>query len=144
MTRVMAQGTFDILHPGHLHYLRESKKLGDELFVVIGRDSRMSKKKNLVMHENARRQVVEGLKVVDEAVLGSEESIFETVNRIDPDVITLGHDQTFDIHELETTLAVHGHPDIRVVRIGPFEPETDDLIVSSSQIKEKLREVRSS
>lgn len=139
----MAQGTFDILHPGHLHYLRESKKLGDELFVVIGRDSRMNEEKDLFMNEDARRQVVNALEVVDEAILGSEGSIFETVNRIDPDVITLGHDQTFDVDELETTLAGHGHPDVRVVRIGAFEPEAGDLIVSSSKIKEKLWRTRS-
>lgn len=143
MTRIMAQGTFDILHPGHLYYLRESKKLGDELYVVIGRDSRMSKQKDLLMHEEARRQVVDALKVVDEAVLGSEGSIFETVNQIGPDVITLGHDQTFDVDELETTLAEHGHPSIRVVRIGAFEPDADGLIVSSSKIKGKLRQSRS-
>ena len=138
MTRVMAQGTFDILHPGHLHYLRESKKLGEELYVVIGRDSRMTEQKNLIMHEEARRQVVAALKVVDKAVLGSEGSIFETINRIAPDIITLGHDQPFDVDELEMTLVEHGHPGIRVVRIDAFEPVTDDLIVSSSKIKEKL------
>lgn len=143
MTRVMAQGTFDIIHPGHLHYLQESKKFGEELYVVIGRDSRMNEQKNLLMHEEARRQIVDALKVVDEAVLGSEGSIFETVDRISPDVITLGHDQPFDVEELETTLAEHGHPGIRVVRIDSFEPEADDLIVSSSKIKEKLRRTQS-
>nr|WP_250160952.1 FAD synthase [Natrinema salinisoli] len=139
----MAQGTFDILHPGHLHYLQESRKLGEELYVVISRDSRVSEKKNLFMDEEARRQIVDALKVVDEAVLGSEGSIFETVNQIDPDVITLGHDQTFDVDELETTLAEHGHPDIRVVRISAFEPEEDNQIVSSSEIKERLRRTQS-
>ena len=114
MIRVMAQGTFDILHPGHLHYLRESRKLGDELYVVIGRDSRMSERKDLFMHEEARRQVVDALAVVDEAILGSEGSIFETVARVDPDIITLGHDQEFDPAELEATLAEHGHAEIRV------------------------------
>ena len=139
----MAQGTFDILHPGHLHYLRESRELGDELYVVIGRDSRMSERKDLFMHEEARRQVVDALEVVDEAILGSEGSIFDTVARVDPDIITLGHDQEFDVDELEATLTEHGHSDVRVVRIGAFEPTSDDLIVSSSAIKEKLERVRS-
>jgi FAD synthetase len=143
MVRVMAQGTFDILHPGHLHYLRESRALGDELYVVIGRDSRMSERKDLFMHEDARRQVVDALAVVDEAILGSEGPIFDTVARVNPDIITLGHDQTFDIADLEATLAEHGHADVRVVRIGAFEPESDDMIVSSSAIKEKLERVRS-
>lgn len=142
MTRVMAQGTFDILHPGHLYYLRESKKLGDELYVVIGRDSRMSERKELFMHEEARRQVVNALEVVDKAVLGSEGSIFDTVDRIDPDIITLGHDQEFDIDRLETDLAEHGHPAIDIVRIEELNSESSDMIVSSSTIKENLKQAR--
>jgi FAD synthetase len=143
MTRVMAQGTFDILHPGHLHYLRESRDLGEELYVVIGRDSRMSERKDLFMHEDARRQVVDALAVVDEAILGSEGSIFDTVARVDPDIITLGHDQAFDSDDLEAMLAEHGYSAVRVVRIGAFEPASDEMIVSSSAIKEELDRVRS-
>lgn len=143
MTRVMAQGTFDILHPGHLHYLRESRDLGDELYVVIGRDSRMSERKDLFMHEDARRQVVDALAVVDEAILGSEGSIFDTVAQVNPDIITLGHDQAYDIDDLEAMLTERGYSDVRVVRIGAFEPASDEMIVSSSAIKEKLERVRS-
>ena len=44
MIRVMATGVFDIIHLGHIHYLTESKKLGDELVVVVARDSTAIKK----------------------------------------------------------------------------------------------------
>ena len=74
MTRVMAQGTFDILHPGHTHYLKESLALGDELYVVIARDSRMKDTKDLYMNEVDRREVVDALEFVDQAVLGSGKS----------------------------------------------------------------------
>lgn len=141
MTRVMAQGTFDILHPGHLHYLRESRKLGDELYVVIGRDPRVSEHKDLFMHEEDRRRVVEGLAVVDEAILGSESSIFDTVAQVAPDIITLGYDQDFEVSDLETSLTEHGHPDTDVVRIGVFKPEGREMIVSSSLIKKRLDQV---
>lgn len=142
MTKVMAQGTFDILHPGHLHYLRESKKLGDELHVVIGRDSRVNERKELFMQEDARRQVVESLKVVDQAMLGSEASIYDTVKRIDPDVITLGHDQQFNVAELESTLADHGFHDTNAVQIREYRPKSPEIIVSSSEIKEKLEKIK--
>ncbi|EQD52190.1 glycerol-3-phosphate cytidyltransferase, partial [mine drainage metagenome] len=36
--RVMATGVFDLLHPGHLYFLTEARKLGDELVVVVARD----------------------------------------------------------------------------------------------------------
>ncbi len=59
MKTVMAQGTFDILHPGHLHYFRESAALGDKLTVVIARDSRVSEKKDTYFDEDERREMAE-------------------------------------------------------------------------------------
>ncbi len=87
----MAQGVFDILHPGHLYYFEESSKLGDELVVVLARDSRIDKK--TYFDEKERLQMIQGLRVVDEALLGSEGDIYSTVQEINPDVITLGYDQ---------------------------------------------------
>lgn len=136
MRRVMAQGTFDILHPGHVHYLCESAALGDELYVVIGRDSRVGDRKDLFMDEESRRRVVEALKPVDEAILGSEGSIFDSVERIRPDVITIGHDQDYDTDALEADLAEAGFPDVEVVRIGPTDAE---VVGSSSAVKAKLK-----
>lgn len=137
MRRVMAQGTFDVIHPGHLHYLRESAALGDELVVIIARDDRVRERKDLLMDEESRRVVVEGLEMVDQAVLGSEGSIFDSVERFEPDVITLGHDQQFDIDELEADLTEAGFPDIEVVRIGPYSGAGVD---SSSDVKATLKD----
>lgn len=127
----MAQGTFDLLHPGHLHYLEESAALGDEMCVVIARDSRMREKKSLVMDEESRRNVVDALNVVDEAVLGSEEDIFDSVKRLQPDIITIGYDQPYDPDKLESTLSEHGFDGIQVVRIGKYEGD----VMSSSQLR---------
>ncbi len=138
MTRVMAQGTFDLLHPGHLHYLRESRNLGAELHVVISRDSRVGREKDIVMPEEARRTVVEALEMVDEAVLGSEESIFDSVDRIQPDVITLGYDQDFEPDALEEKLAASGFDGIQVVRIGAYDGD----IASSTALRDRLRQDR--
>ncbi len=134
MTRVMAQGTFDLLHPGHVYYLRESAEQGDELYVVIARDIRMREKKELVMDEQSRRAVVDALEMVDTAVLGSEESIFDSVDRVRPDVITVGYDQPYNPEELEETLEAHGFDGIEVMRIGKYEGP----IEASSQLKEQL------
>ena len=38
MVRVVATGTFDIIHPGHIRFLEEAKKLGDELIVIVARE----------------------------------------------------------------------------------------------------------
>lgn len=134
MKTVMAQGTFDILHPGHIHYLEKSAELGDELVVVISRDSRVKERKNLAFSEEERRKIVGSLEAVNEAVLGVEGDIYETVEKVDPDVITLGHDQHHSAEEVEEMAEKALEREVEVVRI---ESGTEH---SSSDIKASQRE----
>lgn len=129
MNTVMAQGVFDILHPGHLHYFQESRKKGDKLVVVIARDSRVKEKKDLYFNEEERMKMVEALKPVDKAILGSEGDIYTTVKEIDPDIITLGYDQKHDKEEVkEMAEKATGH-EVEVKKISALED------YSSSKIK---------
>jgi FAD synthetase len=124
MTRVMATGVFDILHTGHLHYLLEAKKLGDELYVVVATDATVRKRKHEpITPERMRVELVNALKPVDHALLGKEGDIYEIVSLVSPDIIALGHDQQFDENELEQRLRQRGII-AKVVRLGKFE---DDL-----------------
>jgi FAD synthetase len=128
MVTVMAQGCFDIIHPGHLHYLESSAELGDELVVVVARDSRVQK--DLAFDEEERRQILEALEVVDRAILGSEGDIYSTVKEVDPDVITLGYDQHHDPEEVKKMAEEATGHEVRVERIS----EGGDY--SSSRLKE--------
>ena len=141
MRKVLATGTFDILHPGHVHYLRESAAEGDELIVIVARESMVDHKNPPVLPEDQRREMVEALDVVDEAVLGSEDSIFEPLRDIRPDVITLGHDQHYDEDDLRDELRSRGF-DADVVRVSGRE-ESGDEILSTSRIVERVVERRS-
>jgi FAD synthetase len=117
VVRVLATGTFEILHPGHLLYLEEAKKLGDELYVIVGRDITVRKRKRTpIIPEEQRLQMVSALKVVDKAMLGSEKDIYEPLYTIKPDIIALGYDQGFDEEELERGLRERGF-NIKVIRI---------------------------
>lgn len=116
MKTVMAQGVFDLLHPGHLHYLNSSKEYGDKLVVVIARDSRIEK--DLHFTENERKEMIDALEIVDKALLGSEESIYDTVKKVRPDVITLGYDQPFDEKDVESMAEEAIEEEVDVVRIG--------------------------
>ena len=110
MKKAMAQGTFDILHPGHIHYLEEAAEHGDRLVVVVARDSRVQDKKDLQFNEQERQEMLSALEVVDNAVLGSEGNIYSTVTEIDPDTIILGHDQHHDEKEVkEMAESATGH-----------------------------------
>lgn len=116
MEKVMAQGTFDVLHPGHLHYLRESADLGDELVVVVARKTHTDK--DLVFSPGERKEMLEALEIVDRAVKGSEDDIYSTVEEIDPDVITLGYDQDHEPEEVrEMAEKATGH-EVEVERVS--------------------------
>ncbi|MBP2029776.1 FAD synthetase [Methanohalophilus levihalophilus] len=108
MTRVLATGTFDLLHPGHLFFLEEAKKLGDELYVIVARDSKIEHKPKPIIPEEQRVRMITALKVVDYAILGSEGDMFEPLEEIQPDIIALGHDQVFDSDKLKEELAKRG------------------------------------
>lgn len=109
MVRVMATGVFDLLHPGHLYYLEKAKELGDELIVVIARDSTVRNQKHEpITPENMRRALVESLKPVDKAVLGKEGDIYEIVKEIKPDIIALGYDQPYDAEKIKADLKKRG------------------------------------
>lgn len=99
---VMTGGVFDIIHPGHIYTLRKAKELGDVLVVVVARDKTVKKLrgKEPVNNECLRRELVGSLKFVDVAILGSEKDIFETVEKIRPDIIVLGYDQAHDENHL--------------------------------------------
>ncbi len=138
MTRIMATGVFDILHLGHLHYLLESKKLGDELLVVVARDSTALKSgKAPIFDERARAELVSQLKPVDRVILGHEGDIFLTVKENEPDIITLGYDQKFDENFIEQKCREMGL-DTKVVRISKFN---GSKYISSSSVRAKLMEI---
>ena len=116
MTRVLATGTFDLLHPGHLLYLESSKKLGDELVVIVARDVNVKHKPKPIVPEDQRLKMVQALKVIDLAILGEEKDIFRPIEQLRPDIITLGFDQHFNPTILDEEMARRNlHP--RVVRI---------------------------
>jgi len=120
MVRVMASGVFDILHTGHIHYLSEARRLGDELHVVVATDSTVRRKKHEpITSEGMRLELVRNLKPVDFAYLGREGDIFAIVREIEPDIIALGYDQHFEEESLRKELKERGL-EAKVVRISEF------------------------
>ena len=103
--RIVATGVFEILHPGHISFLREASKLGDELTVIIGRDKRLEKsKRKPLIPEDQRLKVVGSIKGVDRVILGDEDDMFKPIMQIKPGIIALGKNQHFDEDELKREL----------------------------------------
>ena len=121
---VMAGGVFDIIHPGHVFTLSSSRKMGDALVVSVARDKTVIsiKEHDPLNSEDQRINLVNSLKSVDIAILGSEKNIFDTVERVRPDIIALGHDQKHDDKLVEDGASKRG-VSLKVVRIRSPIPD---------------------
>ena len=127
MKRVMAVGVFDLLHAGHLHYLEQAKSLGEHLTVVVAHDDTVRVRKHEpVTGQDLRRRMVEGLKPVDEAIIGNSPDvpIFDILPHVQPDIIALGYDQEHAEDRIRTKLDQLGFGHIQVTRV---EGLSDDL-----------------
>jgi len=140
-SRAVAQGTFDLLHPGHVHYLREAAEMGDELHVIVARSSNVSHKAEPVLPARQRRDVVAAIDAVDEAHLGHEADIFVPIERIGPDIIVLGYDQHHEEDAVQAALDDRGI-DCKVTRAGPRESKDDEELLSTGLIVERILERR--
>ena len=139
---VLASGTFDLLHLGHVRFLEEAKKSAGkkaELIVIVARDNTVKarKGKKPIMPEDQRRALVESLKVVDVAILGWQNfNIEKVIERIKPDVVAVGHDQNGIEKEVLKAMEEKKIP-IEVAKIGRFGKRELD---SSSKIVRKIIE----
>jgi FAD synthetase len=141
MVTALAQGTFDILHPGHVHYLEEAARMGEELYVILARSANVSHKEAPILDGRQRRDLVAALDVVDHARLGHESDIFVPICEIDPDVIVLGHDQHHDEAAIERALCERGI-DCAVRRVSPRDSTYDGELLSTGRIVERICERR--
>jgi FAD synthetase len=141
MTRVIAQGTFDLLHPGHVHYLTDAATYGDELHAIVARRANVTHKPEPILCARQRRDMVAALAAVDEAHLGDPEDVFVPIERLDPDVIVLGYDQHHDEAGIAEALAARGI-DCRVERASGREPQHEDELLSSGDIVDRVLERR--
>ena len=130
---VLAGGVFDIIHPGHIHTLTAAKALGDVLVVAIATDKTAQKMKKMrpLHNQKLRCELVSSLSMVDEAIVGHEEDIFETVKEVKPDIIALGYDQ---IHQEKfiSDGCKRINLDVEIVRLESPIPK-----LSSSEIEKR-------
>ncbi len=127
MTRVMAVGVFDLLHAGHLHYLEQAKSLGEHLTVVVAHDDTVRLRKHEpVTGQELRCRMVQGLKPVDNAIIGNSPDvpIFDILPIVNPDIIALGYDQEHAEEKIRESLNDIGLGNITVTRV---EGLSDDL-----------------
>jgi D-beta-D-heptose 7-phosphate kinase/D-beta-D-heptose 1-phosphate adenosyltransferase len=92
---VFTNGVFDLLHPGHLRYLRHSRGLGDALIVGVNTDRSVRAIKGEarpVTPQHERAEILAALKCVDCVVLFNEQTPYELIRQLQPDVLVKGAD----------------------------------------------------
>lgn len=137
--RVLVGGVFDVLHIGHIHFLKQAKELGDELIVIVAHDEtvKMNKRRNPINPAEDRAELLKAIRYVDEVYIGSPGRIdFELVKRINPDVIAIGPDQNFNCERLKEELRKHGIT-AEVIRV-PYLYKSDRA--KTSKIIERIIE----
>jgi FAD synthetase len=136
MKTVMAAGTFDIFHAGHEYFLREAKKLGEKLIVVVARDSNVLKAKGKLPGNNEEKRLNNVVRsgIADSVVLGNEGSIFTILSEIRPDVICLGYDQKVKEEDLRYKLDKIELKS-QIIRLNSFRPE----IYKSSLLRNNVK-----
>ena len=134
---VMAFGTFDYLHAGHENYLKQAKKLGDELIVIIARDQtvRSVKSRPPVNNENQRLKNLKLTGWADKVILGNLENKHQVILKYQPDVIALGYDQYAFTQTLQRTI-IENNLSTEIIRLMPYFPQ----VYKSSLLREKLGE----
>ena len=128
---VLANGVFDLLHVGHVRYLRAAKALGDVLLVALNSDASVRRLKGPgrpIMTDDERAELVAALDPVDAVVVFDDDTVDALIARLRPDVHAKGTDYTEDsVPERDSLRAAGG----RVAIAGdPKDHSTRDLIAT--------------
>ena len=135
--KVFVGGTFDLIHPGHIHYLKEASKYG-LVYAVVARDRNVLKVKGRkpILDQTSRLRIIESIKYVYRAFLGNEYNIYRSIEEVRPDIIILGPDQPLSEESLIKELEKRGIS-CEVLRLS--ERVNEPLASSTNIIKEVLK-----
>lgn len=128
---VLANGNFDLLHVGHVRYLRGAKELGGKLIVAINSDESVRALKGdsrPVMPAEERAEIVSALEDVDAVIIFSELDVRALIRELRPDIQAKGTDYTVDSVPERDTLAEYGG---RVAIVGDAKNHSTSEIIRS-------------
>jgi D-beta-D-heptose 7-phosphate kinase/D-beta-D-heptose 1-phosphate adenosyltransferase len=96
---VFTNGCFDIIHRGHIELLEKSKDLGDRLVVGLNSDESIKRLKGVdrpIMNQEDRKKTLESLRFVNEVIIFNEDTPYNLIKEVKPDIITKGGDYKID------------------------------------------------
>lgn len=126
MIKVMVFGVFDGLHKGHQFFLKQAKKLGTDLIIVVTIDKVVKELKNKVPRFNLKKRIedLRQLAITDEIVSGDKKiGSWKIIEKFKPDIIALGYDQKDLALNLEEYLSAVDFPRPKIKFIKSFNPK---------------------
>jgi FAD synthetase len=123
--KVLVFGTFDIFHKGHENFLRQARKYGGFLTVVIARDKTVEKiKGNLPKNkEKVRLERIKKSGLADKIIMGNLGNKYAVIRKAKPDIICLGYDQEAFVDNLAENLFTSGTENVKIKRLKAYKPE---------------------
>ena len=107
--KVLVGGVFNVIHPGHIFFLKKAKKFGDYLIVVVASNrTAYTTKKYPVFDAKVRKKNLEKLDFVDKVVIGDDYDFMKIVRKEKPDFIVLGCDQKINENKLKKMILKAG------------------------------------
>jgi len=132
MKKVMVFGTFDSLHPGHLNFFKQAKRIGNYLIVVVARDVNVKKIKGQLprFNEDKRLSMLLAAEIADIAILGQIRNPYAVIRKYRPAIIALGYDQNSFTADLKKQF-----PNVKIVRLKPYKPEIYKSSITNKKLK---------
>jgi len=123
MKKVLVTGTFDRLHPGHINFLNQARKLGDYLVVIVARDKTVVKIKGKSprFDEKKRAESIRQAKIANRVLLGKIRDKYKIIEEVKPDIMALGYDQKAFTQNLKKELSKRGLS-VAIRRLKPHRP----------------------
>ena len=139
---VLANGNFDLLHVGHVRYLRGAKALGGRLVVAINSDESVRTLKGEgrpIMPAEERAEIVAALADVDAVVIFPEVDVRAIIREIRPDIQAKGTDYTVDSVPERDAVAEYGG---RVEIVGDAKDHSTSEIINSQIVQSQIKRSR--
>lgn len=138
---MLANGCFDLIHVGHIRYLKESKKRGDILVVALNSDSSVRKLKGKgrpILSENQRGEIISSFSFVDYITFFNEQKVERVLMTLKPHVHAKGSDYSVDTVPERDTVKEYGG-EIAITG-GPKIKYTSEVIKEIAQRFENMKE----